>query len=180
MNQDAQESQDSTDDDRTQFGQVKAMDIAALEQDGGGDMHEDADHKRHEWSGVIAYGGVGAQGQAQRSHDGEESEQAQGPAPAHATLEQHAQESNGNGVIMQDDTPQQQAAGGGIIMRVLIAERHRLDQSVEAQAGDNPEGHPAVQVMGVAMLDAHRNHIERHLGIETRHDQHPDEHGVGA
>lgn len=56
-------------------------------------------------------------------------------------------------------------------MRLGITEGHGLDQCVQAQARNHPARQPAVDRMGMAVLDPHRNEIQGHLGKKPAEDQ---------
>ena len=72
MEYDTDDSQAGADNDRSELSQIKTMDVTALKQNRGGNVHENANDKRHEFTRVLGQRGVRTDGHAQGSHRSEE------------------------------------------------------------------------------------------------------------
>lgn len=59
-------------------------------------------------------------------------------------------------------------------MRCRISQSHGFDKGMHAQACQNADRHAAMQMVGVAVLDTHRDHIEGNLGEKTDNDENSD------
>jgi hypothetical protein len=75
---------------------------------------------------------------------------------------------------MENNAPEQEASGGGIVMSGGSAKSAGFDERVKTEASENANRHAAVQMVGVAMLDAHGNDIERYLCEKAEEDQGAD------
>src|SRR3974390_2967996 len=56
-------------------------------------------------------------------------------------------------------------------MMLRVRQSHSLEQGVETESCQHADRHSSVEVMGMAMLAPHRNHIQGYLDEEARQDK---------
>lgn len=141
----ATDAESSSKKDRRQLGKVEPMHITRLKQDRRGDVHENADDECHEFACVIGKSRVLGNKHSKRRHGSEQNNDSQSAPAFHAGLKQHAEQRDGDGVIMDDNADQKHPPRSALMTFVSMtpsaAQCQSFNEGVQAKSDDDSQGH---------------------------------------
>ncbi len=172
----AQETERGSNDDTCEFAIVQLMTFLALEKNRRRDVHENANDNRHQFRRMPREKfHIAADQQPKRRHHGEDSKTPQRDRALESAVQEHSEQRNRDRIIVDDNAPEKQPPRLRIVITVRAAQRHRLDERVDAQTDKNAEGKSVLGGVGVAMFDTLRRPFKRNLNVKSYEDQHPDD-----